>query len=83
MLFLKKEWKTILIMAWLVLISIFLLQINGQMERLNLQNAKITSTLDSVESIVLSTDSGVVQVGKKIGDVESNVDYIVQKVRRN
>jgi hypothetical protein len=81
--FLKKEWKTILIMAWLVLISIFLLQINGQMERLNLQNAKITSTLDSVESIVLSTDSGVVQVGKKIGDVESNVDYIVQKVRRN
>jgi hypothetical protein len=81
--FLKKEWKTILIMSWLVLISVLLFQINSQMRRLNQQNAKITSTLDSVESIVLSTDSGVVQVGKKMGHMESNVDFIAQKVRRN
>lgn len=79
---LKKEWKSILIVIWLVAITFFLFKINDHMARLNLQNSKITSTLDSVESIVISTDSGIVQMGKKVGDMESNVDYIVQKARR-
>jgi Tfp pilus assembly protein PilO len=80
--FLKREWKMVLIMVWLVLVSAFLFKISGQIERLDQQNARLTSTLDSVESIVLTTDSGVAQVGKKVGNMESNVDFIVQKVRR-
>ncbi|RJQ76845.1 MAG: hypothetical protein C4519_14105 [Desulfobacteraceae bacterium] len=81
--FLKKEWKTVLIILWLVVVTFFLFQINGQMERLSAQNTKITSTLDSVESIVLSTDSGIVRMDKKVGNMESHVDFIVQKVRRD
>jgi hypothetical protein len=80
--FLKREWKMVLIMVWLVLVSAFLFKISGQIERLDQQNVRLTSTLDSVESIVLTTDSGVAQVGKKLGNMESNVDFIVQKVRR-
>jgi cell division protein FtsB len=80
--FLKREWKMVLIMVWLVFVSIFLFKISGQIERLDQQNARLTSTLDSVESIVLTTDTGVAQVGKKVGNMESNVDFIVQKVRR-
>jgi DNA anti-recombination protein RmuC len=80
--FLQREWKTVLIIVWLLLVTVFLFQISGKIERLNQQNARISSTLDSVESIVLSTDSGVVQVGKKVGNMETNVDNILQRVRR-
>ena len=80
--FLQREWKTVLIIVWLLLVTVFLFQISGKIERLNQQNARISSTLDSVESIVLSTDSGVVQVGKKVGNMETNVDHILQRVRR-
>jgi lipopolysaccharide export system protein LptC len=80
--FLKKEWKMILILLWLVVITFFLYRINDHVERINAQNAKIASTLDSVESVVLSTDSTVAQMGKRMGATESNVDFIVQKIRR-
>ena len=80
--FLKKEWKTVLPMLWLVIISIFLLRISSQLNEMHIRHAKVASTLDSVESIVLSTDSGVVQVSKKVGEMETNVDFMVERMRR-
>lgn len=80
--FLKKEWKMVLILLWLVVITFFLYRINDHVERLDAQNSKIASTLDAVESVVLSTDSTVAQLGKRVGVTESNVDFIVQKIRR-
>jgi hypothetical protein len=80
--FLKKEWKTVLPMLWLVIISIFLLRISSQLNEMHIRHAKVVSTLDSVESIVLSTDSGVVQVSKKVGEMETNVDFMVERMRR-
>jgi len=80
--FLKKEWKTVLPMLWLVIISVFLLRISSQLNEMHIRHAKVASTLDSVESIVLSTDSGVVQVSKKVGEIETNVDFMVERMRR-
>jgi hypothetical protein len=80
--FLKKEWKTVLPMLWLVIISVFLLRISSQLNEMHIRHAKVASTLDSVESIVLSTDSGVVQVSKKVGEMETNVDFMVERMRR-
>lgn len=80
--FLKKEWKTVLPMLWLVIISVFLLRISSQLNEMHMRHAKVASTLDSVESIVLGTDSGVVQVSKKVGEMETNVDFIVERMRR-
>jgi hypothetical protein len=80
--FIKKEWKTVLPMLWLVIISVFLLRISSQLNEMHIRHAKVASTLDSVESIVLSTDSGVVQVSKKVGEMETNVDFMVERMRR-
>lgn len=82
MAFLKKEWKAIVVTLWLVIITIFLCQINGQLSDLNAKNAKIASTLDSVESVAISTDSAVMQLSQTANEMESNVQFIVQRIRR-
>jgi hypothetical protein len=79
---LKKEWRTLLMIVWLLGITIFLFTLKGQINEIQRRNAKIASTLDSVESIVITTDSSVENMAKKVDGVESNVSYIVQKVRR-
>lgn len=78
----KKEWKTILFILWSIFITYFLFQMNNQIIDLKAQNAKISSTLDSVESVSISTDSSVAQMSKSVDDVNANVSFIVQKVRR-
>lgn len=80
--FLKKEWKTILIAVWLVVVTILLIRVTDQLNQLQKRSAKIASTLDSVESVTLSTDASVAQTSKSVGDIDANVSFIVQKVRR-
>lgn len=79
---LKKEWKTILFSVWLVGITVFLIFINQKVIQLHHQGNKVASTLDSVESMVITTDRGLVDTGKKVDEIGSNVSFIVQKVRR-
>lgn len=80
--FLKKEWKFVLMIVWLLGITVFLFSLKGQISQMQRQGNKLSSTLDSVESVVISTDSNVESVTKKLDGVESNVSYIVQRVRR-
>jgi len=80
--FLKKEWRTLLIVLWLIIITYFIVALNGQLVDLNRQGAKLSSTLDSVESVTLSTDANIAGMGKKIDGINSNVEFIVTKVRR-
>ncbi|MBI5062964.1 MAG: hypothetical protein HZB87_05770 [Desulfatitalea sp.] len=80
--FLKKEWRTVAVAVWLVLITVFLIRISGQMGRLEAKNAKMASTLDTVESVAISTDAAVAQTAKKVGEMEGNVNFITDKLRR-
>jgi hypothetical protein len=79
---LKKEWKTILFILWLIGITIFLFSMNSRLGQLNVKNAKMASTIDSIESLVISTDANVADASKKVEAIGSNVSFIVQKVRR-
>lgn len=80
--FLKKEWRTILVAVWLVIITIMLVNVTSQLGQLQKRNAKMASTLDSVESVALSTDAGVSQNAKRVGNIDANVSFIVEKLRR-
>lgn len=80
--FLKKEWKTILIFIWMVLISFFIFQIDSRIEQLKSAGDKLSATLGSVESVVITIDSGLSSTSAKMEDIDSNVNFIVQKVRR-
>jgi len=80
--FFKKEWKTFLILICLIGIIVYLFQVNSQLKTLQQQNAKITSTFGSIESVTISTDAGLNEIAKKVDKIENNVNYIVKKVRR-
>ncbi len=80
--FLKKEWKTVFVVICLAAIVVYLYQFNDQLNALKNQNAKLISTIDSIESVSISTDAGVHDMGKKIDAIEANMSYVVQKLRR-
>ena len=80
--FLKKEWKTIAVVVCLIGIVVYLSQINDQLNTLKTQNAKLISTIDSIESISISTDAAVNDIGKKIDGIDVNMSFAVQKLRR-
>ena len=80
--FAKKEWKAIFMVICLAGILFFLSRINGQLNALKMQNAKLMSTIDSIESVSISTDAGVNSMGKKVDGIDANMSYVVQKLRR-
>ncbi|MCP4746040.1 MAG: hypothetical protein GY874_07845 [Desulfobacteraceae bacterium] len=82
MVFLKKQWQMVLVTISFIVFVIVLIITQGQINDLQEQNKKLSSTLDSVESVVLSTDSSISEMSKKVDSIGANVSYIIQKVRR-
>ena len=80
--FLKKEWKAVAMIICLLGIVVFLARVNGQLDALKKQNAKLISTIDSIESVSLSTDAVVHDMGNKVDGIGTNMKFIVQKLRR-
>ena len=80
--FVKKEWKAIALIICLIVGIVYLKFINDQLDALKIQNAKIISTFDSVESVTISTNSSMNEMSKQVDSINSNVSFIVKKVRR-
>jgi hypothetical protein len=80
--FVKKEWKAIAVVICLFGIIFYLSRVNGQLDTLKDQNAKLISTIDSIESVSISTDAGVLDIGKKVDTIDNNMSFVVQKLRR-
>ena len=80
--FLKSEWKTVAVIICLLGIVVYLSRVQGQLDAIKEQNAKLISTIDSIESVSLSTDAGVHDMGKKVDGIDTNMNFVVQKLRR-
>ncbi len=80
--FVKKEWKAIVLIICLIGIFGYLSRVNGQLNAVKEQNAKLISTIDSIESVSISTDAGVHEMGKKIETIDTNMNFVVHKMRR-
>ena len=80
--FLKQKWISLVNLLCLIGVIIYLITVSAQIKALEQQNTKIISTFDSIESVTISTDSGLNAMSKQIDKIENNVTYIVKKVRR-
>lgn len=80
--FLKKEWKAIIMVIWLIVITIYLSKINGQLEAIRAQNEKTISTIDSIESVAISTDAAIIDFAKNIKSVDAKLLAIAKRLRR-
>lgn len=79
---LKKEWKVYAVATWMVGVTVFLYCLNGQLQVLNQAESKLRSDVDSIESILISTDGNVAEMKKQVGDISSRVKTIHKRVMR-
>lgn len=79
---LKKEWKVYIMAVWMVGVTGFLYYLNEQARAVNHASQKLSSDVDSIESILISTDSNVAQVKKQVGKMSSKVAVIHKRVMR-
>ncbi len=82
MTFLKKEWKTVVIVLVLIWMTVFLFLMNAKIKDLTRQNTKLISTIDSIESVVINSDASMIEMSKKVDSIDANIEFIVKKVRR-
>jgi hypothetical protein len=80
--FLKKEWKAVFMVIWLIVIAIYLSKINGHLEAIHAQNEKTISTIDSIESVAISTDAALVDFTKNIKSVDAKLLAIAKRLKR-
>ncbi|MBC2711252.1 MAG: hypothetical protein HGJ94_09735 [Desulfosarcina sp.] len=78
----KKEWKVYVMAIWMIGVTGFLYYLNGQIQSVKQTNVKLSSDVDSIESILISTDSNVAEVKKQVGKMSSKVAVIHKRVMR-
>jgi hypothetical protein len=79
---LKKEWKVYVVGIWMIGVTGFLFSLNGHVQVLKQNEIKLSSDVDSIESILISTDGNVAEVKKQVGDISSKVKTIHKRVMR-
>lgn len=78
----KKEWKAYIIAIWMIGVTGYLYCLNGQVKALNQKEMKLSSDVDSIESILISTDSNVAEVKKQVDDMSGKMTTIHKRVMR-
>ncbi len=79
---LSKTWKAYLVGIWMIAVSGFLLYLNGQIQAVNQVNVKLTSDVDSIESILIGTDGNVAEVKKKVDVMSGRMENVYRRVMR-
>jgi len=80
--FIKKEWLSLVQLICLIVIIICLVMVSLKVTDLQQQNAKILSTFGSIESVTISTETGLNGMTQKIDKIDNNVTFLIKKVRR-
>lgn len=79
---LKKTWKVYIMGIWMIGVSGFLYYLNGQVRTLNQASLKLSSDVDSVESILIGTDGNVAAMKKKVDDISAKMETVYLRVMR-
>jgi len=78
----KKEWKVYTMAIWMIGVTGFLFHLNGQVQVIKQTGIKLSSDVDSIESIFISTDNNVSDVKKQVEGMSSKVAIIHKRVMR-
>lgn len=79
---LKKTWKVYIMGIWMIGVSGFLYYLNGQVRTLNQASMKLSSDVDSIESILIGTDGNVAAMKKKVDDISAKMETVYLRVMR-
>lgn len=79
---LRKVWKLYAVAVWMIGVTIFLYYLNGKILTIEQTSMKLSSDVDSVESILISTDGNVAEIRKQADAISAKVNNIHQRVMR-
>lgn len=79
---LKNEWKVYVMAIWMIAVSGFLVHMSGKIQAIESTSMKLSSDVDSIESVLISTDGNVAEVKKQVDAMTSKVTVIHQRVMR-
>ena len=78
----KKEWKNYVMAIWMIGVTGFLYHLNEQILVIKQTSMKLSSDVDSIESIFISTDSNVAEVKKQVDEISTKVAVLHKRVMR-
>lgn len=78
----KIEWKVYVMALWMIAVTGFLIYLNGTIQETRQACAKLISDVDSIESILISTDANVAHIKEKVDEMSGKVNTIHQRIRR-
>ena len=78
----KKEWKVYTMAVWMIGVTGFLFYLNNVVQKINHTSLKLSSDVDSVESILISTDANVAEIEQQVSDISAHVQIIRKRMRR-
>ena len=78
----KNEWIAIVLAVWMIAVSGYLLYLNSTLQEIRQMTSKLSSDVDSVESILISTDNNVSEMKKRIDEMSAKVDILHKRIRR-
>ena len=79
---LKKEWKVYAMGIWMIGVTVFLFSLHGQIQAIRQTALKLSSDVDSIESVLIGTDGNVAEVKTQIETMTSKVANIHKRVMR-
>lgn len=79
---LKKEWKVYVMALWMIAVTGFLFYLNSTIQETRQACAKLVSDVDSIESVLISTDANVANMKETVDEMSNKVDTIHQRIRR-
>ena len=78
----KKEWKACVMAIWMIGVTVFLYHLSGQVQEIRQTSQKLSSDVDAIESISISTDNNVADVKKRVEEMSAKVAIIHKRVMR-
>ena len=79
---LKREWKVYMMAIWMIGVTGFLVYLNTVVQDVRQTCVKLSSDVDSIESILISTDGNVAEMKNKIDAMSARIAVIHKRVRR-
>jgi hypothetical protein len=78
----RKEWTVIVLAVWMIAVSGYMVYLNSVVQEIRQMAVKLSSDVDSVESILISTDNTVTEMKKRVDEMSAKVAIIHKRMRR-
>ena len=79
---LKRHWRTYGVALWMIVVTGYLIHLDIEVRALGRTDTKLVSDVDTIESVLVSTDSNVNQIKTTVDEMSAKVTTIQKRVRR-